>query len=340
MAVSSSQEGTSRWLSLTSVPHRSTASVRSIDPRSYVVYLAFLLILGFFAVTLSDDGFLTSANLLNIARQTAPISIMAVATVFVLSAGEIDLSIGSVVAVSSLVGAVVIRDHGLVLGVAAGLATGLVVGLVNGLFVTLLRLPSFLVTLATMGLVLGLARSITDLRSVAITDTTFVNIFGSGDFGPVPSLALWTLGVVVIGHFVYRQTRFGAHVLATGDNAAGARVTGIRVERVKVAVLMLSATAASLAGLLYAGRLQSANYNIGSSDLLLVIASVVIGGTRLYGGSGTVIGALVGSLIMGLLNNGLILSGLSASNQLIAQGALLLLAISLTLREPRADVSR
>jgi ribose transport system permease protein len=318
--------------SLRTVPGR----LRALDPRTYVVYVAFLLILAFFAVTLADDGFLTSHNLLNIVKQTAPISIMAVATVFVLSAGEIDLSLGSVVALSALVSAVVLRDVGLVAGIAAGLGTGVAVGVVNGVFVTLLRLPSFLVTLATMGLVTGMARSITDLRAVAVTDQTFVNVFGSGDLWTVPSLVLWTLGATVAGHFVYRHCRFGAHVLATGDNVAASRVTGIRVNRVKFVVLVLSAATAALAGLLYTGRLQGANYNLGSSDLLLVIAAVVIGGTRLFGGSGSVVGALVGSLIMGMLNNGLILSGLSSSDQLIAQGVLLLLAISVTLREPKA----
>jgi ribose transport system permease protein len=312
------------------------ARLRGLDPRTYVVYVAFLLILVFFAVTLADDGFLTSHNLLNIVKQTAPISIMAVATVFVLSAGEIDLSMGSVVALSALVSAVVLRDVGLVAGIAAGLGTGIAVGVVNGLFVTVLRLPSFLVTLATMGLVAGMARSITDLRAVAVTDQTFVNVFGSGELGTVPSLVLWTLGATLVGHLIYRHSRFGAHVLATGDNVTASRVTGIRVNRVKFVVLVLSATTAALAGLLYTGRLQGANYNLGSSDLLLVIAAVVIGGTRLFGGSGSVVGALVGSLIMGMLNNGLILSGLSSSDQLIAQGVLLLLAISVTLREPKA----
>jgi ribose transport system permease protein len=315
--------------------HAARARLRGLDPGAYVVYVAFLLILLFFAITLADDGFLTSQNLLNIARQTAPISIMAVATVFVLSAGEIDLSLGAVVALSALVAAIVLRDAGLVAGVAAGLGTGLAVGLVNGLFVTVLRLPSFLVTLATMGLVTGLARSVSDLKAVAVTDETFVNVFGSGDVGPVPSLLLWAVGATLVGHLVYRHRRFGAHVLATGDNAMAARVTGIRVDRVKLAVLVLSALAAALAGLLYTGRLQAANYNLGSSDLLLVIAAVVIGGTKLFGGSGSIVGALVGSLIMGMLNNGLILSGLSASDQMIAQGALLLLAISVTLRERR-----
>jgi ribose transport system permease protein len=313
-----------------------SARLRAVDPRVYVVYVAFLLILAFFAITLRDDGFLTQTNLLNIVRQTTPITVMAVGFVFVLSAGEIDLSIGSVVALSSLVAAITLRDHGLVLGILAGLGVGLGAGLLNGLFVTLLRLPSFLVTLATMGLAAGIARWTTGLASVAVVDEHFTNFFGSGNLGPVPSLAIWAVAVVALGHWVYRHMRFGAHVLATGDNAAAARVTGIRVNRVKLAVLAISGTAAGLAGLLYAGRVQSATYTLGENDLLTVIAAVVIGGTRLFGGGGSIVGALIGSLLMGMLNNGLILSGLTASGQMIAQGVLLLLAISLTLREPRS----
>lgn len=309
--------------------------LRRVDPRLYVVYVAFLLILVFFGITLRHDGFLSSANLLNIVKQTTPITVMAVGLVFVLSAGEIDLSLGSVVALTSLVAALTLRDHGLVAGVFAGLGVGLGVGLVNGLFVTLLRLPSFLVTLATMGLVAGLARWVTDLASVAVINPTFANVFGSGNVRSIPSLVIWTLAVVAVGYFFFRHTRFGAHLVATGDNAAAARVTGIHVHRVKLAVLVLSGTMASLAGLLYAGRLQSGTYTLGESDLLPVIAAVVIGGTRLFGGAGSIVGALVGSLIMGMLNNGLILMGLSASGQMIAQGAILLVAISLTLREPR-----
>jgi ribose transport system permease protein len=262
---------------------------------------------------------------------------MAVAVVFVLSAGEIDLSLGSVVALSALVTADVMQSHSAVLAVAAGLGVGLGVGAVNGLFVTLLRLPSFLVTLASMGLVAGLARTVTNLESVAVENQSFINIFGSGDVGPIPSLALWALGAVALGQFVFGHKRFGAHVVATGDNVSAARVTGIRVDRVKFAVLVLSGASAALAGILYTGRLQGASYTLGEQDLLTVIAAVVLGGTRLFGGAGNVVGALVGSLIMGMLTNGLILSGLSSSEQMISQGVVLLLAISLTLREPRGE---
>jgi ribose transport system permease protein len=308
---------------------------RVAEPRRYVVYVAFLLIFVFFAITLRDEGFLTQTNLLNIVRQTTPVTVMAVAVVFVLSAGEIDLSLGAVVALSSLVTADVMRSHSAVLAVAAGLGVGLGVGTVNGLFVTLLRLPSFLVTLASMGIVAGLARTITDLEAVAVDNQSFVNIFGSGDVGPIPSLAFWALGAVALGQFAFGHTRFGAHVVAAGDNMSAARATGIRVDRVRVAVLVLSGVAAALAGILDAGRLQGANYTLGEQDLLTVISAVVIGGTRLFGGEGSVIGALVGSLMLGTLTNGLILLGLSASEQMISQGVLLLLAISLTLREPR-----
>ena len=190
-----------------------------------------------------------------------------------------------------------------------------------------------LVTLASMGLVAGLARSLTDLRSVAVDDADFVAVFGTGDVGPIPGLAFWALGAVAVGHFALRHRRFGAHVLATGDDERAARVSGINVDRVRFTVLVLSGAAAALAGILYTGRLQGATYSLGEQDLLVVIAAVVIGGTRLFGGEGSVAGALCGSLIMGMLTNALILWGLSASEQLIAQGLVLLAAISLTARQ-------
>jgi ribose transport system permease protein len=260
---------------------------------------------------------------------------MAVAVVFVLSAGEIDLSLGAVVALSALVTADVMQSHSAVLAVGAALGVGIGIGAVNGLFVTLLRLPSFLVTLASMGLVAGLARTITNLESVAVDNQGFVDIFGSGNVGPIPSLAFWALGAVALGQFFLRHKRFGAHVVAIGDSVGAARAAGIRVDRIRFAVLAFSGASAALAGILYTGWLQGANYTLGEQDLLTVIAAVVIGGTRLFGGAGSVIGAFVGSLIMGMLTNGLILWGLSSSEQEVAEGILLLLAISLTLREPK-----
>ena len=309
---------------------------RRIDLTPYVVYIGFFAILLFFAVTLADDGFLTTGNLLNIVRQSAPVAVMAIGVVFALSAGEIDLSIGSVVALSALVTAVVLRGtEMMVLGVLAGLGVGLAVGLVNGLLVTKIRIPSFLVTLATMEIVAGLARTITNLESVPVTHMLFVTIFGSGNIGPVSSLVIWVLVALALGVLVYRWTPYGAHVLATGDNVQAARVTGINTDRIKISVLMISASSAAVAGMLFAGRLQSARYTLGEAELLTVIAAVIIGGTRLFGGKGSILGALVGALIMGMLNNGLILMGLSVSNQMVARGIIIVLAVALSLREIR-----
>ena len=206
--------------------------------RTYLVFAAFLLLFAFFAVVLGDDGFTSETNLLNIVRQTSPVTVMAVAAVFVLSVGEIDLSIGSVVALSALVTAKVLQTGDVALAVGAGLGVGLGVGAMNGFFVTVLRLPSFLVTLASLGIVAGLARTITDLQAVAVANDSFVNVFGSGDVGPIPGLAFWALGAVALGQFAFRHTRFGAHVVATGDSASAARVAGIRVDRIRFAVLV------------------------------------------------------------------------------------------------------
>jgi ribose transport system permease protein len=309
---------------------------RAINWREYVVYIGFVLVFLFFAVYLGEN-FLNPTNLSNIVIQTAPITVMAVGLVFVLSTGEIDLSIGSVVAVSALTGAAVLRDtNNMVIGIVAGLAVGAVVGLINGFFVTFVRLPSFLVTLATMGAVAGVARQISNLQSIPVSNSSFLGIFGSGSLFGIPGLIIWSALAVLVGYLVLRQTRYGAHVLAIGDNVNAARVSGIKVARVKIMVLMGSAMCASLAGLLYAGRLNGARYTLGEADLMTVIAAVIVGGTSLFGGKGTVVGALMGSLLMGMLNNGLILANLSVSQQMIARGLIILIAVSLSLREKRS----
>jgi len=304
-----------------------------LELQQYVLYLGFVAIFLFFAVTLADDGFLTARNLSNIVLQTAPATIMAIGLVFVLSAGEIDLSFGSIVAVAALSAAVVMQEHSMLLGILAGLGAGVAIGWLNGVMVAYLKLPSFLVTLATMGLFAGIARSMTDLRSIPVVNDGFTSVFGSGSLFGIPSLILWTLAAVVVGHLVYRETRFGAHVVASGDSPRAAQVSGIKVPRIRLTVLMISGACAGLAGLLYAGRLQAAKYTLGESDLMTVIAAVIVGGTALNGGKGSVVGALIGSLLMGMLNNGLILMGLSVSDQMIVRALIILVAVAISLRD-------
>lgn len=302
------------------------------DVKSSVVYLGFVAIFLFFSLMLWDDGFLSPRNLTNIVLQTAPATILAIGLVFVLSAGEIDLSFGSIVAVSALTTAVVMQSLHPVLAVLAGLAAGTMIGALNGAVVAYLALPSFLVTLATLGLFAGVARSMTNLRSIPAVDPLFTGIFGSGKLFGIPSLVLWTVAAVTFGHIVYRQTRFGAHVIATGDNPRAAQVSGIRIRNIRLYVMMISGFCGGLAGVLYTGRVQAAKYTLGESDLMIVIAAVIVGGTALNGGKGSVIGALVGSLLMGMLSNGLILMEYTVSQQMIVRGAIILLAVAVSIR--------
>jgi ribose transport system permease protein len=299
-----------------------------------IVYAGFVLIFLFFAIILHDRGFLTVQNLTNIVLQTAPATVLAVGLVFVLASGEIDLSFGAAVALSAIATALAMRAFPWPVGVCAGLLTGMAVGFINGAIVAYARLPSFLVTLATMGVIGGAAREVSNLQSIPVTSEPFIAIFGGGKLFGVPSLILWTVAALVAGHIVFRETRFGAHVLAVGDNPRAALVSGIKVARIRLGVLVLSGFCAGLAGLLYAGRLQAARYTLGETDLMTVIAAVIVGGTALNGGRGTIPGALVGSLMMGMLSNGLILMGLSVSWQMIIKGLIVLAAVAISLREP------
>lgn len=299
----------------------------------HVVYLGFIAVFAYFGVT-QGEYFLQPSNLLNVLVQAAPIAIMAVAFTFVLSAGQIDLSFGSVVALSALTGGVVLQETGLWwLAAIAGIGSGAAVGLINGSFTVFLRLPSFLVTLATMGIVAGVARVLTGLQSVPVTQPTFVAIFGGGKIGPFSTILVWLVAATLIGWHVMRQRRYGAHVLAVGDNSVAAAASGVNVLRTRLSVFVVMSSTAALAGLLYAGRLEGARYTLGETDLLTVIAAVIVGGTSLFGGLGSVFGSVVGAVLLSIINNGLIIAGLDVSQQMIVKGVIILLAVALSLRE-------
>jgi ribose transport system permease protein len=295
-----------------------------------IIYIGFVAVFILFAVLLGDSGFTSPNNLLNIFRQTATISIMAVAMTYVIAAAEIDLSIGSVAGLAAVVSAMTIDSFGLIPGIAAGLAVGAIAGAISGGLVAWLKVPSFLVTLGMLGLVVGVARWITESAPIPIADQTFIAIFGGADVGPIPGLLIWVAVAVTIGAIVMNKTKFGRHVRATGGNLVAAGYTGVKTARVKFMVLLLSGVVASLAGMLYAGRLQSGRFQWGTGDELSVIAAVILGGTSLFGGRGQVVGSLFGALFIGLINNGLILAGLDVSQQQVVRGAIIILAVALS----------
>jgi ribose transport system permease protein len=316
----------------TAAPERKNP-LANLDWRRYVIYIGFAVVFLFFAITLGDDGFLTGNNLLNIVRQTATVTIIAVGMTYVIAAAQIDLSVGATAGLASVVTAMTIANYGVFLGILAGLAVGVVVGSVNGALVAMLKIPSFLVTLGMLGIAAGVAQWITKSAPQPILSDLFNKVFGSGDIGPIPGLIVWMVIVVVIGAIVLAKTRFGRQVLATGGNPIAAKFTGINTTSITFRVLLISALLAALAGMLYAGQLQSGRYQWGTGDELSAIAAVILGGTSLFGGSGTVVGTLFGALLIGLINNGLILAGLDTSQQQVVRGVIIILAVALARRK-------
>jgi ribose transport system permease protein len=309
------------------------ARLGGFDWRRYIIYIGFVAVFLLFSILLRNDGFLSSNNLLNIGRQTATITVIAVAMTFVIASAEIDLSVGSVAGLASVCAAMAVTQWGLLAGIVAGLAVGALIGAINGGLVSVLQIPSFLVTLGMLGIASGVAMWITNSAPQPILSSTFNLVFGGGNFGPVPGLIVWSLLAVALGAVVLAKTRFGRQVLATGGNRTAAEFTGVNTRAIKFKVLLLSGTVAGLAGMLYAGRLETGRFQWGAGDELSAIAAVILGGTSLFGGSGSVVGTMFGALLIGLINNGLILAGLDTSQQQVVRGAIIILAVALARRK-------
>jgi ribose transport system permease protein len=302
------------------------------DFKKNIVYFAFVAALLFFSISLGDK-FDSVTNVLNVTRQTAMISIMAVTMTFVIASGQIDLSIGSIAALASLIVALVLRSTGsIAFSVSVGLCFGMFTGAVNGFLITGLGVPAFLVTLGMMGIVKGLAMWITATIAIPIMVDNYNIMFGLGTVFGVPILFLWTVAALAIGIFVMNYTTFGKKVLAVGGNETAARYSGVNVASVRVAAMIMSGFSAAFAGILYAGRMQAGRFTFGEGDELTVIAAVILGGTSLFGGTANVFGAVVGSLLIGMINNGLIIEGLTVSQQMIVRGVIVILATALGTR--------
>ena len=310
--------------------------MKKINLSKFIVYISFFIVLIGFSILLPGK-FMTASNLLNILRQTAMISVAAIGMTFAITAGQIDLSTGGVTATSSLLTALMLQRVPMIVAVLVGLGVGIVFGAVNGIILTKCRIPAFIVTLGTSSVYTGIARAITNLEALSVTSNTFTHYFGSGNIGFIPTLFLWTIILTLIGQYVYKKTSFGRAVLAVGGNESSARYSGINTDRVKFWSMVICGAAAACAGILYAGRMHGARYTYGENDSMNIIAAVVIGGTSFSGGKGTVFGTLLGSLVIGMLNNGLLLLGLSVNAQMIARGLVIILAVSLSLREKKND---
>ena len=303
---------------------------KKIDISKYIVYIIFVLCLIIFGIWLKGS-FFSLSNLLNITRQAGAVSVMAIGMVFVIGLGHIDLSIGSVVAVSSLITAYILRDTGNpVLAVIVAIGFGAIVGLFNGLCVTTIGMPAFLTTLGSQAILTGIAMWISATKAVPITHKGFLFWFGSGTIGQVPILLLWAVGATVIGYIVLNNTSYGRKILETGGNETSAKYSGVRVNKITVLAFIYNGCLAAIAGTLYAGRAHSARWDFGSGVEMNVIAAVVLGGTAMSGGTGSAIGALIGSFLIMMIDNGLVIGGLGVAQQTFMRGIIIILAVALS----------
>ncbi|MGM0414779.1 MAG: ABC transporter permease [Bacillota bacterium] len=286
--------------------------------------LALVIVMSFLS-----DRFLTFPNMFNIFRQVSIMGVMAVGMTMVILSQGIDLSVGSLLALSGAVSAgVMAGDGNMVLGILAGLAVGTGLGLFNGFMISKANLPDFIVTLAMMSIARGLTLVYTGGRPISGFDPAF-RMIGGGRIGRVPFPVIIFFVIIVIGYLILNKTTFGRYIYAVGGNKQAARLAGINTDLIKLKVYAISGFLAGVSGIILTSRLNSAQPTAGVAYELDVIAMVVLGGTSLAGGKGSVGGTLIGALIIGVLNNSLNLLGVASFYQEVAKGLVILVAVLL-----------
>lgn len=293
----------------------------------YGIYIGFLGLI--IALSIITDRFLTVRNLLNVAEQASLISIVGIGMTAVILMGEIDLSVGSLVALSGVVTAGSLTGGlGLPLSIVIGLGVGVALGLVNGIITVYGEIPSFIVTLGMLSVAKGLTLLYTGGEPIWGFGETF-KFIGGGKIVGIPVPVIIAAGLYIIALIVLNLTQIGRYIYAIGGNQRAVRLAGVKVERLKTAVFGISGFFAAASGIVLASRLASAQPTAGSGWELDAIAAVVLGGTSLYGGEGGVAGTLVGALIFSVINNGMILTGIPTFFQYVVKGGIIILALLL-----------
>jgi ribose transport system permease protein len=297
-------------------------------------------LIGFFllciVLSILSDSFLTVNNWMNVLRQVSINALIAFGMTFVILTGGIDLSVGSVLALSSAITAGMMASgmNGFT-AIIIGLLAGFFMGAINGIVITKGRVAPFIATLATMTMFRGLTLVYTDGRPITgfASDDILFQMMGRGYFLGIPVPVVFMIVVYVALYFVLKKTTFGRHTYAIGGNEEASRLSGIRVDRLKIWIYSLTGGLSALAGIILTSRLNSAQPTAGTAYELDAIAAVVLGGTSLSGGRGWIFGTLVGALIIGVLNNGLNLLNVSSFYQQVIKGLVILLAVLLDRRK-------
>jgi len=311
---------------------------RLLRAREAGVFIALLVLCLF--LSFATDSFLTSTNLLNVGRQISLLGIMAVGMTFVLISGEVDLSVGSTYAFSGLAtGMLIIAGWALLPAVAGGLFTGVAIGLINGVLSTYVRLPSLIATLGMLSIVRGAALLMTNGEPVTVNErkgalpevADAFAFMGQGYlFGVVPMQLVFFIIIAAIAWVVLSYTNFGFRIFAVGGSAKAARVSGIQVNTVKIWAFVLMGLLAAFAGILGLAFLPSGQAGRTGLGLELdVIAATIVGGASLSGGEGTILGTILGVLIIGVMRNGLVLMGVSPFWQELMIGLVIIIAVGI-----------
>lgn len=289
------------------------------------------LVLVAVGLSVMSPDFLTVNNLLNVMRQVSINALIAFGMTLVILLGGIDLSVGSILALSSVLTATLLRAGvDPMLSTLLGILAGAAMGLVNGLVISKGKVAPFIATLATMTILRGLALVFSNGSPITGFDSEFFSMLGGGYVaGLVPVPVVWMLLLFAGFWFLLKKTVFGRHLYATGGNEEAARLSGVKVDRVKLWVYTASGAMSAMAGVVLTSRLNSAQPTAGTGYELDAIAAVVLGGTSLSGGRGWIFGTLIGALLIGVLNNGLNLLGVSSFYQQVIKGAVILLAVLL-----------
>ncbi|AXF16905.1 ABC transporter permease [Paraburkholderia caledonica] len=291
--------------------------------------LSVLLLVGL-VISVFSPYFLTTNNLMGVFRSFSLIALMSIGMMLVIITGGIDLSVGSVMGLSSLVTALVFQHgYNAPAAIGAGLAVGIAVGAFNGFMITWIQLPPFIATLGTLSIGRGLMYIITKGVPVTPDVPDSFTFIGQGYIGFVPFPVVILLAMTAVFSVVMRQTRFGRYVYATGGNEVAARLSGVRTARVKFTVYVLSGLIASMAGVIAFSRFVSAEPASGFGAELDVIAAAAIGGASLSGGAGSVEGAIIGAALAGIITNGVVLLNIDTYAQQAITGCVILIAVSI-----------
>lgn len=291
-----------------------------------IAFLALVLFLTFYPTT--RNTFFTQKNAFNVLRQISTNLYLACGMTMVIILGGIDLSVGSIIALSGCVGAACVARYGLPIAVAipAGLLVGLLFGIFNGIIISKTTIPPFIVTLATMNIAKGLAYVYTGGSPVRVVTKEW-QFLGAGYIGSIPTPVIILVVVLIITGLIMNKTKIGRHIYAVGGNAQAAQFSGINVQKVKFFVHAYSGLMAGLAGMVLASRMYSGQPTAGDGAEMDAIAAVVVGGTSMAGGSGKIGGTIIGGLIIGVLNNGLNLLNVNSFWQYVVKGVVILFAV-------------